>query len=41
MGAADVALMEIIDGKMDYVMSTGTEEEEEAQPVARKRRRSS
>jgi len=41
MGAADVALVEIIDGKMDYAMSTGTEEEEETQPVARKRRRSS
>jgi DNA-directed RNA polymerase subunit omega len=41
MGAADVALVEIIDGKMDYAMSTGTEEEEEAQPVTRKRRRSS
>lgn len=37
MGAADVALVELIDGKMDYSMSTGTEEEEEAQPVARKR----
>jgi len=41
LGAADVALLEIIDGKMDYSMSSGTEEEEEAQPVARKRRRSS
>ncbi len=40
MGAADVALMEFIDGKMDYAMSTGTEEEEETQPVTRKRRRS-
>ena len=39
MGAADVALLEIIEGKMDYEMSTGTEEEEETQPVARKRRR--
>src|ERR1019366_10821138 len=35
MGAADVALLEIIDGKMDYAMSTSTEEEEETQPVAR------
>ena len=42
MGAADVALVEFIDGKMDYVVSTGTqEEEEETQPVGRKRRRSS
>jgi DNA-directed RNA polymerase subunit omega len=39
LGAADVALLEIIDGKMDYIMSTGTEEEEEVQPVARKRKR--
>jgi DNA-directed RNA polymerase subunit omega len=39
MGVADVALLEIIDGKMDYSMSTGTEEEEETQPVAKKRRR--
>lgn len=41
MGAADVALLEIIDGKMDYTMSTGTEEEEEVQPAARKRKRAS
>lgn len=40
LGAADVALLEIIDGKMDYTMSSSTEEEEESQPVARKRRRS-
>jgi DNA-directed RNA polymerase subunit omega len=39
LGAADVALLEIIDGKMDYTMSTGTEEEEETTPVAKKRRR--
>ena len=39
MGSADVALFELIDGKMDFTISTGTEEEEESQPVARKRRR--
>jgi DNA-directed RNA polymerase subunit omega len=39
LGAADIALLEIIDGKMDYTMSTGTEEEEETTPVAKKRRR--
>jgi DNA-directed RNA polymerase subunit omega len=39
LGAADVALLELIDGKMDYVMSDATQEEEESQPVARKRRR--
>jgi DNA-directed RNA polymerase subunit omega len=39
LGAADVALLEIIEGKMSYEMSQGTEEEEETQPVARKRRR--
>jgi DNA-directed RNA polymerase subunit omega len=39
MGMADVALTEIIDGKMDYTMSHGTqEEEEETQPVAKKRK---
>jgi hypothetical protein len=41
MGSADVALLEIIDGKMDYSMSTGTEEEEEVQPAPKKRKRSS
>ncbi|MGP8198841.1 MAG: DNA-directed RNA polymerase subunit omega [Limisphaerales bacterium] len=42
MGAADVALVELIDGKMDFVVGTSTqEEEEETQPVGRKRRRSS
>ncbi len=40
MGSADVALLEIIDGKMDYSMSTGTEEEEETQPAPKKRKRS-
>lgn len=40
MGAADVALVELIEGKMDYLASTGAEEEE-VQPVAKKRRRSS
>ena len=33
MGAADVALLEIIEDKMDYEMSTATEEE--AQPAPR------
>ncbi|MGD0815419.1 MAG: DNA-directed RNA polymerase subunit omega [Verrucomicrobiota bacterium] len=43
MGAADVALVELIDGKMDFVVGTSTQEEEEedTQPVGRKRRRSS
>jgi DNA-directed RNA polymerase subunit omega len=41
MGAADVALLEIIEGKMDFAVPGGTEEEEETQPVTRKRRRSS
>ena len=41
MGAADVALLEIIEGKMDFVATTAAEEEEEVLPVARKRRRSS
>jgi DNA-directed RNA polymerase subunit omega len=36
MGAADVAMVEIIEGKMDYEMSTATEEE--AQPTPKKRR---
>ena len=42
LGAADIALLEIIHGKMDYTMSTGTqeEEEEETQTKPRKRRRS-
>jgi DNA-directed RNA polymerase subunit omega len=39
MGAADIALLELIDGKMDYAMSASTEEEEESLPVAKKRRR--
>jgi DNA-directed RNA polymerase subunit omega len=39
MGAADVALLELVDGKMDYAMVLDAEEEE-SQPVARKRRRS-
>jgi len=41
LGSADIALLELIEAKMDYSMSTSTEEEEEVQPVARKRRRSS
>ena len=40
LGMADIALLEIIHGKMDYSMSTGTQEEEETHPVARKRHRS-
>lgn len=36
-GTADIALLEMLEGKMDYEVSTATEEE--AQPVARKRRR--
>lgn len=41
MGWADIALLEIIHGKMDYTMSTATQEEEEEEvvPVGRKRRR--
>ncbi len=41
MGAADVALLEIIDDKMGYTMSTATEEEEDTQQLAKKRRRAS
>jgi DNA-directed RNA polymerase subunit omega len=41
LGAADIALLELIDGKMDFTVPSGGEEEEESQPVARKRRRSS
>ena len=37
MGAADVALLELIEGKMDFEISSSTEEEEQATP--RKRRR--
>ena len=42
LGLADIALLEIIHGKMDYSMSTGTqeEEEEETKPASKKRRRS-
>ncbi len=36
-GTADIALLEIIDGKMAFEISSATEEE--AQPVAKKRRR--
>jgi DNA-directed RNA polymerase subunit omega len=39
MGAADVALVELIDGKMDYSIPGGQEEEEESTPVGKKRRR--
>lgn len=39
MGAADVALLELIDGKMDYSIPQGQEEEEESSPVGKKRRR--
>jgi hypothetical protein len=43
LGAADIALLEFIDDKMGYTMSTGTQEEEEedTQHVAKKRRRAS
>jgi DNA-directed RNA polymerase subunit omega len=41
LGAADIALIELIEGKMDYAVATSGEEEEETQPIARKRRRSS
>ena len=37
MGVADVALVELVDGKMDFEISTATEEE--AQPAPKKRRR--
>ena len=37
MGIADVALVELIEGKMDFEISTATEEE--AQPAPKKRRR--
>jgi DNA-directed RNA polymerase subunit omega len=37
MGIADVALVELIDGKMDFAISSSTEEE--AQPAPKKRRR--
>ena len=39
LGAADIALLEIIHGKMEYLMSTLPGEEEEVMPIARKRRR--
>jgi DNA-directed RNA polymerase subunit omega len=39
LGSADIALLEIIHGKMEYVMSTLTVEEEEVVTVIRKRRR--
>jgi DNA-directed RNA polymerase subunit omega len=37
MGAADVALLELIEGKMDFEISSATEEE--AQPTPKRRRR--
>ena len=37
MGLADLALLELIDGKMDFEISSTTEEE--AQPAPKKRRR--
>ena len=37
MGIADLALLELIEGKMDFEISTATEEE--AQPAPKKRRR--
>ncbi len=40
MGAADIALLEVIEDKMGFTMSASTqEEEEEHQPQAKKRRR--
>lgn len=39
MGAADVALMELVEDKMAFSISSSTEEEEESQPAARKPRR--
>jgi len=36
-GVADIALLELIEGKMDFEISSSTEEE--VQPVAKKRRR--
>ena len=42
MGSADIALLEVIDDKLGFTMSTGTqEEEEETQHVTKKRRRAS
>lgn len=40
LGAADIALLEINDGKMGYHASNSPEEEEETLPQTRKRRRS-
>ena len=37
MGIADIALLELIEGKMDFEISSATEEE--AQPAPKKRRR--
>jgi hypothetical protein len=37
MGIADLALLELIEGKMDFEISSTTEEE--AQPAPKKRRR--
>ena len=37
MGIADLALLELIEGKMDFEISTATEEE--VQPAPKKRRR--
>lgn len=37
MGLADLALVELIEGKMDFEISSATEEE--AQPAPKKRRR--
>jgi hypothetical protein len=42
LGAADISLLEIIDDKMGFEMSSATEEEEEdTQHVSKKRRRAS
>lgn len=41
MGAADIALLELVEDKMGYTPATDTEADEENQPVAKKRRRAS
>ncbi len=37
MGIADVALLELIEGKMDFEISSATEEENQAAPKKRRR----
>jgi len=41
LGAADIALLELIDDKMGFTISTDTEEEEDTQHQTKKRRRAS